>query len=102
MLLGIRRMWRVNRVGLAPYLLLIGVFPITYYLTHPMMDYRQPIEPAVVVLATAGAMSLRLRRSKSNGLAEPVQHPEPIGLGGGVAQSSALLAGGEGLEGVVR
>ena len=37
-----------------PYLLLIGVFPITYYLTHPMMDYRQPLEPAVVVLGVAG------------------------------------------------
>ncbi len=66
MLLGIRSLWRVNRTGLVPYLLLIGAFPITYYLTHPMMDYRQPIEPAVVVLATAGAMSLRFRRSKSN------------------------------------
>ena len=42
-----------------PYLLLIGVFPITYYLTHPMMDYRQPLEPAVVVLGVAGALSLR-------------------------------------------
>jgi 4-amino-4-deoxy-L-arabinose transferase-like glycosyltransferase len=59
MLLGIRSLWRTNRAGLVPYLLLIGAFPITYYLTHPMMDYRQPIEPAVVVLATAGALALR-------------------------------------------
>jgi hypothetical protein len=65
MLLGIHSLWRVNRTGLVPYLLLIGAFPITYYLTHPVMDYRQPIEPAVVVLATAGAMSLRFRRNKS-------------------------------------
>lgn len=64
MLLGIRSLWRTNRVGLVPYLLLICAFPITYYLTHPTMDYRQPIEPAVVVLATAGAMSLFLRRGK--------------------------------------
>lgn len=59
MLLGIRRLWRTNRTALMPYLLLIGVFPITYYLTHPMMDYRQPLEPAVVVLGVAGAISLR-------------------------------------------
>ena len=59
MLLGIRRLWRTNRTALMPYLLLIGVFPITYYLTHPMMDYRQPLEPAVVVLGVAGALSLR-------------------------------------------
>ncbi len=71
MLLGIRSLWRVNRTGLVPYLLLIGAFPITYYLTHPVMDYRQPIEPAVVVLLTAGAMSLRFRRSKSDHFLEP-------------------------------
>ena len=71
MLIGIRSLWRVNRTGLVPYLLLIGAFPITYYLTHPMMDYRQPIEPAVVVLVTAGAMSLRFRRSKSVPVLDP-------------------------------
>jgi 4-amino-4-deoxy-L-arabinose transferase-like glycosyltransferase len=59
MLLGIRRLWRQNRVALLPYLVLIGVFPITYYLTHPMMDYRQAIEPAIVVLAVAGAFPWR-------------------------------------------
>jgi 4-amino-4-deoxy-L-arabinose transferase-like glycosyltransferase len=59
MLLGIRRLWRANRIAVMPYLLLIGAFPITYYLTHPMMDYRQPIEPAVIVLGVAGALSLR-------------------------------------------
>jgi 4-amino-4-deoxy-L-arabinose transferase-like glycosyltransferase len=59
MLLGIRSLWRTNRTAVLPYLLLIGVFPITYYLTHPMMDYRQPLEPAVVVLGVAGALSLR-------------------------------------------
>ena len=59
MLLGIRSLWRTNRTALMPYLLIICVFPITYYLTHPMMDYRQPLEPAVVVLGVAGALSLR-------------------------------------------
>ncbi|MGB8030955.1 MAG: hypothetical protein WCF30_14985 [Terracidiphilus sp.] len=59
MLLGIRSLWRANRTAVVPYLLLIGSFPITYYLTHPMMDYRQPVEPAIVVLGVAGALSLR-------------------------------------------
>ena len=26
-----------------PYLVLIAVFPLTYYITHSLMDYRQPI-----------------------------------------------------------
>ncbi len=58
MLLGIRSLWRTNRTTAMPYLLLIGSFPITYYLTHPMMDYRQPLEPAVIVLAVAGALAI--------------------------------------------
>ena len=59
MVLGIRRMWRLNRDATLPYLVLFGVFPITYYLTHPLMDYRQPIEPAIVVLAVAGALAFK-------------------------------------------
>jgi hypothetical protein len=38
---------------------LIAIFPITYYITHPLMDYRQPIEPAIIVLAIAGAIPLK-------------------------------------------
>jgi 4-amino-4-deoxy-L-arabinose transferase-like glycosyltransferase len=72
MLLGIRSLWRLNRTAAVPYLLLIGVFPITYYLTHPMMDYRQPIEPAVIVLAVAGALALRRSEAAEIAPAEPV------------------------------
>ena len=59
MLLGIRRRWQINRIIALPYLVLICIFPLTYYLTHSLMDYRQPIEPAIIVLAVAGAISLR-------------------------------------------
>jgi len=55
MLRGIRRLWRIDPQALLPYLVLICVFPLTYYITHPLMDYRQPIEPAILVLAVAGA-----------------------------------------------
>jgi 4-amino-4-deoxy-L-arabinose transferase-like glycosyltransferase len=59
MLRGILRLWRFSRSAALPYLALIGVFPLTYYLTYPLMDYRQPIEPAVVVLAVAGILPWR-------------------------------------------
>jgi hypothetical protein len=59
MLRGIRRFWRWNRTALWPYLVLIGIFPLTYYLTKPIMDYRQAIEPAVVVLVVSGVMPWR-------------------------------------------
>jgi 4-amino-4-deoxy-L-arabinose transferase-like glycosyltransferase len=59
MLRGIRRLWHFNRTALLPYLVLIVFFPITYYITKPIMDYRQAIEPAIVVLAVAGAFPWR-------------------------------------------
>ena len=59
MLRGVRRLWRLNRKATLPYLALVCVFPLTYYITHPLMDYRQPIEPAIIVLAVAGALPLR-------------------------------------------
>jgi hypothetical protein len=59
MLRGIFRFWRLNRAAVLPYLVLICAFPITYYLTHPLMDYRQPIEPAIIVLGVAGAVPWR-------------------------------------------
>ncbi len=54
MLRGARRLWRENPDAALPYLILIAVFPLAYYITHPAMDYRQPIEPAILVLAIAG------------------------------------------------
>lgn len=38
---------------------MITIFPITYYATHATPDYRQPVEPEVVVLVTMGILSLR-------------------------------------------
>ena len=54
MLRGVRRFWRENRSAGIPYFILIAVFPLSYYITLALMDYRQPIEPAVVVLVVAG------------------------------------------------
>lgn len=70
MLFGIRSLWRTHRTAVMPYLLLIGSFPITYYLTHPMMDYRQPLEPAVVVLGSAGVLAMRRALARESAVAE--------------------------------
>ena len=63
MLLGLRRRWQLDPASTLPYLVLICIFPLTYYITHPLMDYRQPIEPAILVLAIAGAIPLRHMRT---------------------------------------
>ncbi|WP_176441693.1 ArnT family glycosyltransferase [Granulicella rosea] len=51
---GIRRWWRENPGSLVPYLCALILFPLPYYLTHASMDYRQPLEPMIIVLVTVG------------------------------------------------
>jgi len=58
MLRGARRLWRQSRAMALPFVTLIAVFPITYYLSHSSMDYRQPIEPVIVILAVAGVFGV--------------------------------------------
>jgi 4-amino-4-deoxy-L-arabinose transferase-like glycosyltransferase len=70
MLRGARRLWSRNRAAALPYLVLIGVFPLAYYITYPLMDYRQPIEPAIVVLAVAGALALKRAKAGQPGRVE--------------------------------
>jgi 4-amino-4-deoxy-L-arabinose transferase-like glycosyltransferase len=59
MLRGARRLWKLNQTAVLPYMVLLCCFPLTYYITHPLMDYRQPIEPAIIVLAVAGAIPFK-------------------------------------------
>jgi 4-amino-4-deoxy-L-arabinose transferase-like glycosyltransferase len=61
MLLGVRRLWRQDRESARAFLALITIFPFTYYFTHATPDYRQPIEPEVVVLVVMGILSLKSR-----------------------------------------
>lgn len=51
---GMRRWWKVQRSSAIAYIFLIAVFPLPYYLTHSSMEYREPIEPEIVVLVTIG------------------------------------------------
>jgi hypothetical protein len=41
--------------------LLVVLFPVPYYLTHASMDYRQPMEPELAILVTAGMLAVRDR-----------------------------------------
>ena len=54
MLRGLYRWWQRDARSALPYLLALLVFPLPYYLTHSSMDYRQPIEPVVVILVVVG------------------------------------------------
>jgi hypothetical protein len=59
MLRGLRRWWRTDPASALPYLLLATIFPLAYYVSHPLMDYRQPIEPAILALVVIGIFGLR-------------------------------------------
>ncbi|MDP9051418.1 MAG: glycosyltransferase family 39 protein [Acidobacteriota bacterium] len=61
LLFGARGWWRRDRIACLAYLVPLALFPIAYYLSHPLMDYRQPIEPEVVILVVLGLRELKWR-----------------------------------------
>jgi 4-amino-4-deoxy-L-arabinose transferase-like glycosyltransferase len=58
MAVGLRAAWRDRKAAAIPYALFLLSFPLVYYLTHPTLNYRHPIDPAIVVLAVYGAITL--------------------------------------------
>ena len=50
MFFGLWRFWERSWRAALPSVLLVLIFPIPYYMTHASMDYRQPIEPMIIVL----------------------------------------------------
>jgi len=76
MLLGARRFWRRDQFSALPYLALIAVFPVTYYFTHATPDYRQPIEPEVVVLVVMGILSVKRMTTPALLLEETMEEEE--------------------------
>ncbi len=81
---GLRRWWRQDKAGVLPYLLALLIFPIPYYLTHSSMDYRQPIEPVIILLVTVGLFGTGLSRADAEEEAEYegsevyADEPEPV------------------------
>jgi 4-amino-4-deoxy-L-arabinose transferase-like glycosyltransferase len=73
MLRGLRHLWQRDPGAALPYLILLAVFPLTYYLTHSSMDYRQPIEPEIIVLVAIGLT--RKPAATSSTLEVPAEEP---------------------------
>lgn len=63
-LAGLRKAFRYKPDMATLYALILGTFPIIYYLTHPDLAYRQPMDPEIVMLAAYAMLS---RQSLSNG-----------------------------------
>jgi len=63
MLRGIRRWLQKDWRSVMPYLAVVVLFPIPYYLTHASMDYRQPIEPQILALVIVGLVGMQPQES---------------------------------------
>ena len=65
MAVGLRCAWQNGKSeAILPLLLVLIVFPLIFYLTHPSMDYRHPLDPIIVIFACYGITEwLRARRS---------------------------------------
>jgi hypothetical protein len=82
---GIRRWWQEDREAALPYIIAVIVFPFAYYLTHSSMDYRQPLEPIILVLVVIGIFGTHARRSHPSDTLSiddelPTQQREPEAL----------------------
>jgi hypothetical protein len=80
MLFGARDWWRKDRASALPYLLCIALFPMAYYISHTMMDYRQPIEPEIVILVVVGLRAVKTRirsRPKATGIMRTNEVAQP-------------------------
>lgn len=66
MLTGLAYLWRDGNAQAAlPLVIILATFPVVYYITHPSMDYRHPIDPVIVPIACYGVLSLLGARAKN-------------------------------------
>jgi 4-amino-4-deoxy-L-arabinose transferase-like glycosyltransferase len=78
MVMGLRRWWRQDRTAALPYLVAVLVFPIPYYFTHSSMDYRQPLEPIIILLVTLGLFGTRTSDDEAKSTPEHVAEYDAV------------------------
>lgn len=63
MSLGIRRAILTSQFQVIPLLLVLVFYPLVYYVTHPGMDYRHPLDPLITMLGASYVSSLLAARA---------------------------------------
>ena len=76
---GIRRWRKEDAPALLPFLCTLVIFPLPYYVTHSSMDYRQPIEPLIIILVTVGLFGTRTMEGPADAL-QLVAQTEPTAV----------------------
>lgn len=56
-LIGIWRAFRRDPATATPFLLMLVIFPLAYYVTHPEIGYRTPIDPEILILGCYGLLA---------------------------------------------
>lgn len=68
MVAGIRRAILAAQFQVIPLLLVLVFYPLIYYVTHPGMDYRHPLDPLIIMLGASYVSSrLAARAAQSSG-----------------------------------
>jgi hypothetical protein len=60
MLVGLWHAFQKARHTALPYLFVLAVYPLIFYLTHPEIRYRHLIDPEIIILAALGARFMLL------------------------------------------
>ncbi|MGB9402580.1 MAG: glycosyltransferase family 39 protein [Candidatus Acidiferrales bacterium] len=71
MLIGLWQAFRTNRRAALPYALVLLIYPLVYYVTHPEIRYRHMIDPEIIVLAAVGLRFVVLEFRKDFPSLEP-------------------------------
>jgi len=58
---GVAKAWRARQPAMFPIAVFAVFHPVVYYLTHPAIEYRHAIDPAMVLLGVAGVDCLIAR-----------------------------------------
>lgn len=59
---GLRFAWLEGKQQeILPLILILATYPMVYYITHPSMDYRHPIDPIIVIMSSYCVLEWRRR-----------------------------------------
>jgi 4-amino-4-deoxy-L-arabinose transferase-like glycosyltransferase len=67
-LIGLRKMLARDVRKVVPFGILLLFFPLVYYVTHPDIQYRHPVDPELIIFACCAIVSWR--SGSQNGFAE--------------------------------
>ena len=82
MILGIRRAWRAGPVVFVeaiPFLIVVLVYPLIYYIVYPGIGYKHPVDPMIAVFIAYWAAGRRRNQGSGAGISMVDQAPDYSG-----------------------